>query len=87
MTNLRMVGFVLSTSLPEYIVGQRLPHAPFREWDQVQAPYKGIQRNDSLSAKFSKTFESIPFMFSGHWDLQTQTKGVEKIVFLGEKRE
>ena len=66
MTNLRTVGFVLSTSLPENDVGQRLPHAPFREWDQVQASYKRIQRNDSLFAKFSKTFESIPFMFSGH---------------------
>ena len=81
MMNLSAVGFVLSASLPENEVGQRLPHTPFREWDQVQAPDKRIQWSDSLFAKFSKTFESIPFMFSGHWDLQTQTKGVEKIAF------
>lgn len=56
------------------------------EWDQIQVPDKGTQSNDSLFAKFSKTFESTPFMFSGLWDFQTQTKGIGKIAFQEKKK-
>lgn len=51
------------------------------ERDQIQAPDKGTQWNDNLFAKFSRSFESALFMFSGHRDLHTQTRGIEKIAF------
>lgn len=51
------------------------------EQDQIQAPDKGTQWNESLFAKFSKTFESTLFVFSGHKDLQTQPMVIEKIAF------
>lgn len=56
------------------------------EQDQIQVPDKGRQWNDNHFAKFSKTFESTLFMFSGHEDLQTQTKVIEKIAFQEKKK-
>lgn len=56
------------------------------EWDQIQAPDKGTQWNDSLFAKFSKMFESTLCMFSGHEDLQTQTRVIEKIKLFSKRK-